>query len=51
MRGMRRIARGSAPRSHRTDITLAILRGLGLPCAEARRIVGRPLDALIGKVP
>lgn len=51
MRAMRRIAQGGAPRSHRTDITLAILRGLGLPSAEARRIVGRPLDALIGKVP
>jgi hypothetical protein len=51
MRAMRRIAQGGAPRSHRTDITLAILRGLGLPSAEARRIVGLPLDALIGKVP
>ncbi|HEY2874054.1 MAG TPA: TetR/AcrR family transcriptional regulator [Reyranella sp.] len=51
MRAMRRIAEGSAPRSHRTDITLAILRGLGLPPAEANRIVGQPLDALIGKVP
>jgi AcrR family transcriptional regulator len=51
MRAMRRIAQGGAPRSHRTDITLAILRGLGLPTAEAERIVGQPLDALIGKVP
>ena len=51
MRAMRRIAQGGAPRSHRTDITLAILRGLGLPSAEASRIVGQPLDALIGKVP
>lgn len=51
MRGMRRIARGGAPRSYRTDITLAILRGLGVPSATARRILGRPLDALIGKVP
>jgi len=51
MQGMRRIAQGGAPRSHRTDITLAILRGLGLPAATARRIVGRPLDVLIGKVP
>jgi hypothetical protein len=48
---MRRIAQGGAPLSHRTDITLAILRGLGLPSAEAQRIVGQPLDALIGKVP
>jgi AcrR family transcriptional regulator len=51
MRGMRRIAQGGAPRSYRTDITLAILRGLGLPRAKASRIVGRPLDGLIGKVP
>jgi len=51
MRAMRRIAQGGAPRSHRTDVTLAILRGLGLPTAEAHRIVGQPLDALIGKVP
>jgi hypothetical protein len=51
IQAMRRIAHGDAPRSHRTDITLAILRGLGLPSAEARRIVGQPLDALIGKVP
>lgn len=51
VRGMRRIAQGGAPRSHRSDITLAVLRGLGLPSAKARRIVGRPLDTLIGKVP
>jgi AcrR family transcriptional regulator len=51
MRGMRRLARGGAPRSYRRDITLAILRGLGLPRAKASRIVSRPLDALIGKVP
>jgi AcrR family transcriptional regulator len=51
MRGMRRIAQGGAPRAHRTDLTLAILRGLGLPSAEAKRIVGQPLDALIGKIP
>lgn len=51
MRGMRRIAQGNAPRSYRADITLAILRGLGLPRAKASRIVRRPLDALIGKVP
>jgi AcrR family transcriptional regulator len=51
MLGMRRIAQRGAPRSHRSEITLAILRGLGLPSAEASRIVGRPLDALIGKVP
>jgi len=51
MRGMRRIAQGGAPRSYRTDITLAVLRGLGLPRAKASRIVGRPLDALIGKIP
>jgi AcrR family transcriptional regulator len=51
MRAMRRIAQGDAARSHRTDVTLAILRGLGLPIDEARRILDRPLDALIGKVP
>lgn len=51
MRGMRRIARGGAPRSHRTDITLAILRGLGLPRDKAGRIVGKPLAVLIGKMP
>jgi hypothetical protein len=51
MRGMRRIAQGGAPRSHRTDLTLAILRGLGLSPAEANRIVSQPLDALIGKIP
>jgi hypothetical protein len=51
MQGMRRIAQGGAPRAHRTDITLAILRGLGLHVTKARRILGRPLDALIGKVP
>lgn len=51
MRAMRRIAQDGVPRSHRSDITLAILRGLGLPSAEAQRIVGQPLDALIGKVP
>lgn len=51
IQAMRRIAQGRAPRSHRTDITLAILHGLGLRSAEARRILDRPLDALIGKVP
>jgi AcrR family transcriptional regulator len=51
MQGMRRIARGDAPRAYRQDITLAILRGLGLPRAKASRIVSQPLDALIGKVP
>lgn len=51
MRGMRRIARGDAPRSYRGDVTVAILGGLGLPRAKAARIVRRPLDALIGKVP
>lgn len=51
MRAMRRIAQGKAPRSHGADVTLAILRGLGLPTVEASRIVGQPLDALIGKVP
>lgn len=51
MRGMRRIARGAAPRSYHRDITLAILLGLGLPRAKASRIVNRPLDELIGKIP
>ena len=49
--GMRRIARGMAPRSYRADITLAILRGLGLSSIKASRIVGRPIDTLIGTVP
>jgi AcrR family transcriptional regulator len=51
MRAMRRIAEGKAPRSHRSDITSAILRGLGLPRTKADRIVSQPLDALIGKIP
>lgn len=49
--GMRRIARGDAPRSYRSDMTLAILRGLGLSPGKASRIVGRPIDALIGTIP
>jgi AcrR family transcriptional regulator len=51
MRGMRRIALGGAPRLYRGEITVAILCGLGLSRAKATRIAGRPLDALIGKVP
>jgi AcrR family transcriptional regulator len=51
IQGMRRIAHGGASRSHRADITLAILRGLGLPRVKANRILSRPIDALIGAVP
>lgn len=37
-RGKARIAKGDAPRGHPEQVTLAILKALGVPAMQARRL-------------
>lgn len=47
IQAMRRIARGQAPAGHGATVTVAILRGLGVPAQRARAIVEKS-PALFG---
>lgn len=43
MEAMHRIASGQAKKGHGAAVTIGILRGLGVPAAQARRAVAKPL--------
>lgn len=48
LQAMRRVVLGQAGRRHAAHVVCSILRGLGVPLADARSIVRRPLPAFPG---